>query len=461
VDLSTLSLSEFRNFAALLESVGSFDTLTVNLDDDPIVRGEIEILLLSNNGSPASYAVNLDMARYGELVGKFLSLKGSFPQTYSGELEKLSTDDPGAFFDGFFGISIYQDNGFIRRVVLVNSMKSLYSSTIDRLLQSAETTFKDLPIDNDSTKQLKAELREEIRDIFNDTVSAFEAAMTGLDSYRTGTSGVTSLPELATIIRLMRENISKLEVDAQESLSLARSKASSDPRLTMLVNQFERSLESVSDGLISWAELMDFYVEARNFYVSVQTASLSSGSIVGRIRTDEQVHGLVIKALDTWKADLATKEYLKSTLTPSNIRNAVTILLTYLDENYRNSLAAHFSNPRAVLEAVNEAMNFLRTSLLVAADPSLEERVRQIMTSESSYQELESIVREVATTAGQSITYGKVSAGLSRFAGESDPDKSSESKSVVVHQFCFGGVCLTAFGIVDLSAAVFAFTIVT
>jgi multiple sugar transport system permease protein len=67
-------------------------------------------------------------------------------------------------------------------------------------------------------------------------------------------------------------------------------------------------------------------------------------------------------------------------------------------------------------------MNFLRTSLLVAADPSLEERVRQIMTSESSYQELESIVREVATTAGQSITYGKVSAGLSRFAGESDPD---------------------------------------
>jgi multiple sugar transport system permease protein len=160
-------------------------------------------------------------------------------------------------------------------------MKSLYSSTIDRLLQSAETTFKDLPIDNDSTKQLKAELREEIRDIFNDTVSAFEAAMTGLDSYRTGTSGVTSLPELATIIRLMRENISKLEVDAQESLSLARSKASSDPRLTMLVNQFERSLESVSDGLISWADLMDFYVEARNFYDSVQTASLSSGSIVG------------------------------------------------------------------------------------------------------------------------------------------------------------------------------------
>jgi len=67
-------------------------------------------------------------------------------------------------------------------------------------------------------------------------------------------------------------------------------------------------------------------------------------------------------------------------------------------------------------------MNFLRTSLLVAADPSLEERVRQIMTSESSYQELESIVREVATTAGQSITYGKVSAGLSRFAGESDPE---------------------------------------
>ncbi|MDD4477501.1 MAG: ABC transporter permease subunit [Mesotoga sp.] len=422
VDLSTLSLSEFRNFAALLESTGSFDTLTVSLDDDPIVRGEIEILLLSNNGLPAFYAVDLDMARYGELAEKFLSLKGAFPQTYSGELEKLNTDDPGTFFDGFFGVSIYQDTGFIRRVVLVNSLKSLYSSTIDRLLQSAETTFKDLPIDNDSTKQLKAELREEIRDIFSDTVSAIETAMAGLDSYRTGTSGVTSLPELATVISLMRENISKIEADTQESLSLARSKASSDPRLTMLVNQFERSLESISDGPIRWTYLMDFYVEARNFYDGVQTVSLSSGSIVGRIRTDEQVHGLVIKAIDTWKADPATKEYLKSTLTPSNIRNAVTILLTYLDGNYRDSLAGHFSSPRTVLETVNEAMNFLRTSLLVAADPSLDSRVRQIMTSESSYQELESVIREVATTAGQSITYGKISAGLSRFAGESDPE---------------------------------------
>ncbi|MBN2252775.1 MAG: ABC transporter permease, partial [Kosmotogaceae bacterium] len=156
VDLSTLSLSEFRNFAALMEESASLDTVTVTLDDDPIRRGEIEIQLLNEDGTPANYATEVDEERFTELVDRYSSLESDVPDSFVNALKDLPRNSAGRFIDSFFNAAIYSDSGFVRRVVLVSSLKAQYSKAIDRLSQSVETAMKELPIDNDESKEMKA-----------------------------------------------------------------------------------------------------------------------------------------------------------------------------------------------------------------------------------------------------------------------------------------------------------------
>ena len=54
------------------------DTVTVNLDDDPIRRGEIEIQLLETNGSPADYSTEVDRQRFESLIERYHTLATNF-----------------------------------------------------------------------------------------------------------------------------------------------------------------------------------------------------------------------------------------------------------------------------------------------------------------------------------------------------------------------------------------------
>lgn len=422
LDLSSLSLSEFRNFAALLEDSKSLDTLMINLEDDPLRRGEVELQLLSRDGSRAKYAISVSEAEFESLVQEFEALKDSLPQEYETVLAGLPLERAGAFLDLFFGVSTYSEQGFIKRVVLVNSLKAQYEKTIESLSRSLETTFKELPIDSDLTKALKAQFRESGGKAIGETLGELGETASTLDAYRTGTSGVTSLEEIKELTGELSRSLALIETLSGELLSEAARLAGEDQKLALSLKQLERTLESAPRGLREWANLLRLYSEVRDFYNAAQNSSLSSGTIVGKIRTDRKVYELVREAILAWDMEEKTKTYLLEELSPSNIRRAVTILLTHLDEAYKETLANYFDKPQSVLESVNEAMNFLRTSLLMAGEAELQERARATMAGGGTYEELRNLIFQTAAAAGQSIAAGGVLAGLDRYAAISTRD---------------------------------------
>ncbi|MBN2220177.1 MAG: ABC transporter permease subunit [Kosmotogaceae bacterium] len=426
VDLSTLSLSEFRNFAALMEESASFDTLTINLDDDPVRRGEIEIQLLEADGSPADYSTEVDRQTFESLVERYHALATNFPDSLSSSLKNLPADDVGRFLDGFFNVAVYGDNGFVRRVVLVTSLKTEYSKAIERLVQSVETSMKELPIDNDESKLIKTKIREEAARLFENPVAGLKRSIENLESYRTGNTGVTDLTELEKVVEDLREGVDIIRSVASEVVTLSKEISSGDSRVSVSVRQLERSLEAVPSGLIQWMDLLDLYSDLRVLYNESQNESLSCASIVGEIRSDSEVHSLLSDFVNQWDIDEQIRNHLLTKVNPSNVRNAVSILLNYLDSNFKESLSEHFSDVQTPLEAVNDAMNFLRTSLLVASDTVLDEKVNSAMDEETSYSSLTRLIEEVASAAGQTIGVGGVVATLDRQASISGDEPFAE-----------------------------------
>ena len=422
VDLSTLSLSEFRNFAALIGESVSYDTIIVNLNDDHIRRGEIEIQLLSRDGSPARYAVEIDEARFQGLIEEYEALVENLPAAYEKELKGLPVEDVGRFLDRFFTVAVYNDNGFIRRVTLVTTLKMQYNTLIERLKQGIENSLKELPVDSELTKELKKRLVENSLELLAGPVAGLEKTVIELDSYRTGATGVTSLEEIEKLVSNLVVDLSRMEEVSKSIMKLAAEAIESDSKLALPARQLERALEAAGTGLKQWADLLGFYAKLRRFYEDSQTLSLASASIVGRIRTDREVHELVVSSLDTLNADKDIKDHLASTLSPSNIRNAVTILINYLDRDFNRSLAPYYVNTQVVLETLNDAMNFIRTSLIVAGDRSLDQRVRSSMSAETSYEAIKSLIRDVASASGQTITVGSILASLDRHARNVDSD---------------------------------------
>ncbi len=416
VDLSTLSLSEFRNFAALMEESASLDTVTVTLDDDPIRRGEIEIQLLKGDGTPADYATEVDEQRFAALVDRYSALETDVPDSFSSVLKDLPTDSAGRFMDSFFNAAIYSDGGFVRRVVLVSSLKAQYSKAIDRLSQSVETAMKELPIDTDESKEMKAKIREESSRLLETPIADLTASMQTLEFFRMGETGVTDLVELETIIGDLRSSVDLIRDVGAEIVSLSGTIAGADSRMSLSVRQLERSLETVPEGLVQWAELLDLYSDIRVFYNDSQDKTLSSTSIVGKIRSDAEVHSLLSEFVRGWDVEEKVRSYLLSAITPSNVRNAVTILLNYLDRNFKDTLSQYFLDTQTPLEVINDAMNFLRTSLLIASSSEMDTKVRNAMEEKTSYSDLTSLIREVASAAGQTIGVGGVVAGLDRQA---------------------------------------------
>ncbi len=416
VDLATLSLSEFRNFAALMEESVSFDTLSVNLNDDPIRRGEIEIQLLGRDGAPANYASQVDEQLFAELVDRYNAIKDNVPDAHAKSLRDLPVEDAGRFLDGFFNAAVYSDGGFVKRVVLVSSLRAQYSRAIERLSQSVETAMKELPIDTDATKEMKARIREESAVLLEGPVAALAKSMESLESYRTGTTGVTELSELERIVADLRSSTDEIRKAVSEIIALSEEVSAGDARMSLSVRQLERSLESIPDGLVQWSDLLDLYSDIKVFYNESQNANLSGSSIVGRIRTDAEVHALLSLFIESWNVERELKDYLLSAINPSNVRSAVTIFLDYLDRDFKNSLSQYFTNTQTPLEVVNDAMNFLRTSLLVAANPELDRKVRSAMDQNTTYADLVALLREVASSAGQTIGVGGIVANLDRQA---------------------------------------------
>lgn len=159
IDLSSLSLSEFRNFAALLGSAAGKDTLVIMLDDDPILRGTVTLKLTNEAGQAPAYAKNIDKTAYGEIVKEFEEVKANAPSTYEKELRDISSDNPSDFIDDFLYVAEFSDEGFARHVMFVANLTASLEGAIGNLERAAETPFKPFPMDSDATKNSRKNWR--------------------------------------------------------------------------------------------------------------------------------------------------------------------------------------------------------------------------------------------------------------------------------------------------------------
>ncbi|OAA24051.1 hypothetical protein [Kosmotoga sp. DU53] len=314
IDLSSLSLSEFRNFAALLGSAAGKDTLVVMLDDDPILRGTVTLRLTDETGQAPSYAKNIDKATYAEVVSEFEEVKSNAPSAYEKELRNIFTDNPSDFIDDFLYVAEFSDEGFARCVMFVANLSASLEGAIGNLKRAVETPFKPFPMDNDTTKKLKEELTLKASELFEPFREEISKVATDLQSMKVGETRVITLDEVRSVITALNNlinearNLKNLVVKELTPLIPA-----TDMRLKLSLRQVSSLIDGgVIKKLENWKTLLAFYNKVKAFYVSQQVLRLSGSEIVGRIRTDQEVHAILMKEIDNWEAPDELKTYLKN-----------------------------------------------------------------------------------------------------------------------------------------------------
>lgn len=423
IDLSSLSLSEFRNFAALLGSAAGKDTLVVMLDDDPILRGTVTLRLTDETGQAPAYAKNIDKATYAEVVSEFEEVKSNAPSAYEKELRNIFTDNPSDFIDDFLYVAEFSDEGFARRVMFVANLSASLEGAIGNLKRAVETPFKPFPMDNDTTKKLKEELTLKASELFEPFREEISKVATDLQSMKVGETRVITLEEVRSVItaldNLINEarNLKNLVVKELTPLIPA-----TDMRLKLSLRQVSSLIDGgVIKKLENWKTLLAFYNKVKAFYVSQQVLRLSGSEIVGRIRTDQEVHAILMKEIDNWGAPDELKTYLKNNITEKNVRNSLQIMLSHVDFEYKELLSKYFDNPTQAFNGITEIINLSRAALVSLNDPHYQNAVESKIESGLNYDAFKNIAKEIGAKSGQSLVINASLASLDRYANKVDP----------------------------------------
>lgn len=423
IDLSSLSLSEFRNFAALLGSAAGKDTLVVMLDDDPILRGTVTLRLTDETGQAPSYAKNIDKATYAEVVSEFEEVKSNAPSAYEKELRNIFTDNPSDFIDDFLYVAEFSDEGFARRVMFVANLSASLEGAIGNLKRAVETPFKPFPMDNDTTKKLKEELTLKASELFEPFREEISKVATDLQSMKVGETRVITLDEVRSVITALNNlinearNLKNLVVKELTPLIPA-----TDMRLKLSLRQVSSLIDGgVIKKLENWKTLLAFYNKVKAFYVSQQVLRLSGSEIVGRIRTDQEVHAILMKEIDNWEAPDELKTYLKNNITEKNERNSLQIMLSHVDFEYKELLSKYFDNPTQAFNGITEIINLSRAALVSLNDPHYQNAVESKIESGLNYDAFKNIAKEIGAKSGQSLVINASLASLDRYANKVDP----------------------------------------
>ncbi|OAA30097.1 ABC transporter permease [Kosmotoga arenicorallina S304] len=418
VDLSSLSLDEFKNFASLVGSKAGEDTLIVMLDDDFIRRGTIILGLLDESGNPADFSMKADLDKFSELTSSVRDNINNYPDTIAKKLESIPLDEVAGFFDGFLNMAEYSDDGFARRIVLTTSIET----TAELSQKKAETvigsSFKALPTDSESQRKLKEDMVNRALELFQPISHELTALATDLSNYRIGEKRVPDPGEVSAIISKISQIEKVFEAKKAEIYQeLSGMIPSTDRFLLMMLNRFKGSFDGIIDELVGWKVLLEDYLEIKEFYIGIQDAFLEDAYIVGRIRTDDEVHALLISAIDDWNVPGSLKEYLKASITEKNVRDALKILISYLDGNFKEELRANFSElTNEVFDKITEAINLLKTATIIVDDDKFAAEITEFMEDPFSYQEFKALMKEAGARSGQSALFGGALAYLDRYA---------------------------------------------
>lgn len=408
IDLSTLSLDQFKNFASLIGETTGENTLVLKLNDDNIRRGTITISILqdSDTGSPADYSLNPKNSAYQTIVNMYNQYRSAFPQTYEDRLD-LKTNKPSEFLDEFFDVAEYRSDAFARRIVLSSVLETLFYKSDSSFKNIVENSLKPFPIDNEETKQIKENLKQEINGIIEPLLAELSQNATDIRTYKRGSGVLVELTELNEIIRMVESTLEKA-LNIKEDIYKAFDEiVSSDNKQLMLASK--NIMNAYDNNIIAplqeWSNLLNLYYSVKNYYRDAQTETLSSSYVKGKIRTDKEVYQVLLDKFETWDSSDSVKQYLRNTLNPGNVRKAQNILLNHLDSEFSSQIENHFTDSEKISELISGTINLLKSAALIIDDSELDKKINSTMNSNPDYNEFVKIFQEAGHRSGQGVVF--------------------------------------------------------
>ena len=408
IDLSSLSLSEFKNFSALLSERTGDNTLVLELDDDPIRRGEIELIVLNEQQNSAHYSVSINDVESESFLKEFYDYK-DIPEEYF-MINEIESENIEKFLDEYFYLSEYSSAGFARRIIFVSEIDGLLNNLQKVIESSIYNPFKELPIDSEETVNIKTEIKDKLSEETSDLIEIIPLTKENMLLFRKGEKNVLSEQEFDEILELLKavdQSISKSFNNIFPYLENVIPEE--DKFLNLAMSQFNKVYSNnLEKSVYEWENLAKQYLLVKNFYFRQQIQQIEDIEIVGRIRTNEEVYKSLLGEIELWDIPVEIKKEIENRINANNILNSNNIFLDLVDGIIIEKIKNLDEDYRDIFSSINEKINLIKSSIYLLENDELKEEIEEFYSNKGNYSEFKNLLTSLSKETGQSFVYGQV-----------------------------------------------------
>ena len=408
IDLSSLSLSEFKNFSALLSERTGDNTLVLELDDDPIRRGEIEILVLNEEQNPALFSNSITDENKELFLNEFYDYT-KIPEEYY-IINEIDFQNIESFLDEYFDLSEYSSVGFARRIIFVSEIDGLLNKLQKTIESSIYNPFKELPIDSDETVNIKKEIKNKLAEQTSDLQEMITSTKEQILDYRKGEKNVLSEQEFNEFLGLLTVIDEKITVSFTDIFTYLETVIPEDDKfLNLALGQFEKVYSSnLENSVYEWENLINQYLLVKNFYFEQQIQQIEGIDIVGRIRTNDEVYRSLLSKIEIWDIPDDIKKEIEKRINANNILDSNNIFLDLVDGIVIENIKKLDENYRDIFSSVNEKINLIKSSIYLLENNELKEEIEKFFIEKGGYSEFKNLLTSLSKETGQSFVYGQI-----------------------------------------------------
>lgn len=425
VDLTSLSLSEFKNFSALLSERTGDNILVLTLDDDPIRRGEVELLLLNNEGESALYALNISEADKANFFNEFGSYE-ELPEEYS-FIKDIETKNINEFINEYLDSSEYSTTGFMRRIIFVSEIDGILNKIKTTLETSIYNPFKELPTDTEETKIIKTNIKNKLEEETSEIIDLTGDTEEELLEFRKGEQAVLFGEELLKITNMTEKIDSYIDESFANIFAYLDETIPEDDRfLNMAKSQFEKIYSSnLEKRLSEWSNLVNQYIFVKNFYSTQQINQSASIKITGKIRNNEEIYNSLVNKIDNWDFPDDIKNEILNRISINNILDSNNIFLDLLDGKMIDKIKKLDEDYMDIFNDINENLNLIKSSLYLLENEKLKSEIENFLNGDGdngNYEKLKELLSVLSNEVGQSFIYAALFSDFDSFTSSFGSD---------------------------------------
>jgi multiple sugar transport system permease protein len=425
VDLTSLSLSEFKNFSALLSERTGDNILVLTLDDDPIRRGEVELLLLNNEDESAFYALNISEADIANFFNEFTSYE-ELPEEYS-FIKDIETKNIDEFINEYLDSSEYSTTGFMRRIIFVSEIDGILNKIKTTLETSIYNPFKELPMDTEETKTIKINIKSKLEEETSEIIDLIGNTEEELLEFRKGEQAVLFREELLKITNMIGKIDSYIDGSFDNIFAYLNESIPEDDRfLNMAKSQFEKIYSgNLEKRLSEWSNLVNQYIFVKNFYSTQQINQIASIRITGKIRNNEEIYDSLVSKIDNWNVPEDIKNEILNRISVNNILNSNNIFLDLLDGKMIDKIRKLDEDYMDIFSDVNENLNLIKSSMYLLENENLKSEIENFLNGNGdngNYEKLKELLSSLSNEVGQSFVYAALFSDFDYFASSFGSD---------------------------------------